>query len=378
MTGVMLLVGCGLALGSCGRRGAGFYDGDRDEWEPLARHVAGWVERGVDASNFHTGGARFDGEWALGTYQMAALGLGQVALQHPELADELRPVVADAAEALLEPELRSFGTAAWGDDALEVLETDQGHAYMGYLNMALGMHRMLEPDTELADVHDALTGALARRLAAAPNALIETYPGEAYPVDVASVAASIALHARATGTDHSAMLAAWSERYQELYVDPDSGLLIQAADASTGTAWDAPRGSGTALAVYFTAFVDAGLSADLYAGLCRSCQVAPLGYGGMREHPHGTPGGGDVDSGPVVFGVSTSATGFALAGARLHGDRETYEALFRTATLCGAPLRAGGRHRFLVGGSLGNAILLAMMTAGPGTIVSGGPLAAES
>ena len=367
VTGLLLGAGLGLALGSCGRRGAGYYDGDRDEWEPLARHVAGWVERGVDASNFHTGGARFDGEWALGTYQMAALGLGQVALEHPELADELRPAVADAAAALLEPDLRSFGTAAWGEGALDALDTDQGHAYMGYLNMALGMHRLLEPDTELAGVHDALTEALARRLADAPHALIETYPGEAYPVDVASVAASIALHGRATGTDRGAMLAAWGTRYQELYVDPDSGLLIQAADASTGTAWDDPRGSGTALAAYFTAFVDAELSEDLYEGLRRSCRVTPLGFGGMREHPHGIPGGGDVDSGPVVFGVGTSATGFALAGARLHGDRETYEALFRTASLCGAPLRAGGRHRFLVGGSLGNAILLAMMTAGPGT-----------
>jgi len=336
----------------------------------MARHVAHWVEVGVDASNFHTGGARFDGEWALGTYQMAALGLGQVALTHPELADELRPAVADAANALLEPDLRSFGTAAWGDDALDALETDQGHAYMGYLNMALGMHRLLEPDTELAGVHDALTDALARRLAASDTALIETYPGEAYPVDVASVAASIALHARATGTDRDAMLAAWGAQYRELYVDPDSGLLIQAADPATGDAWDRPRGSGTALAVYFTAFVDAELSADLYGGLVRSSKVTPLGYGGMREYARGTPGWGDVDSGPVVFGVGTSATGFALAGARLHGDEPTYRALFRTASLCGAPIRAGGRHRFLVGGSLGNAILLAMMTAGPGTALA--------
>jgi hypothetical protein len=369
VTGLVLFVFGGLALGSCGRRGVGFYKGERGEWEPLARHVAGWVEVGVDASNFHTGGARFDGEWALGTYQMAALGLGQVALEHPELAEELRPVVADAAEALLEPGLRSFGTAAWGDDALEALETEQGHAYMGYLNMALGMHRLLEPDTELASTHDALTEALARRLAAAPTALIETYPGEAYPVDVASVAASIALHARATGADRDAMLEAWSERYRELYVDPVSGLLIQAADPATGNAWDRPRGSGTALAVYFTAFVDADLSADLYEGLTRSCRVMPLGYGGMREYERGTSGWGDVDSGPVIFGVGTSATGFALAGARLHGDRPTYQALFRTASLCGAPLHAGNRHRFLVGGSLGNAILLAMMTAGPGTVV---------
>ncbi len=78
----------------------------------------------------------------------------------------------------------------------------------------------------------------------------------------------------------------------------------------------------------------------------------------------------------VAVKAADPATGFALAGARLHGDRPTYQALFRTASLCGAPLRTGGRHRFVVGGSLGNAILLAMMTAGPGSAVSAGPFVA--
>ena len=377
LAGLALLVGLSLALATCGGRGPGFYDGEARAWAPLARHVAGWVERGVDAGNFHTGGARFDGEWALGTYAMALLGMGQVALEHPELADELRPAMDTAATSLLEPRLREFGSLAWGEDGLEALESDHGHAYLGYLNLALGMHRLARPDTPLTDVHDRLTEALARRLAAAPHALIETYPGEAYPCDVAAVAGSIGLHGRATGTDHSALLDTWAARYRELYADPDSGLLVQAADASTGEAWDRPRGSGTALAAYFTAFADAQLSADLYEALRRNCQVNPLGFGGMREYARGTRGGlGDVDSGPVVFGVGTSATGFALAAARLHDDRSTYLALFRTASLCGAPLRAGGRHRFLVGGSLGNAILLAMLTAGPGC--SGTPADAGS
>jgi hypothetical protein len=64
-----------------------------------------------------------------------------------------------------------------------------------------------------------------------------------------------------------------------------------------------------------------------------------------------------------VLGVSVSATGFALASARLTHDRDALAALHRTATLFGVPVARGESTRFLSGGPLGNAILLAMMTA---------------
>jgi hypothetical protein len=67
----------------------------------------------------------------------------------------------------------------------------------------------------------------------------------------------------------------------------------------------------------------------------------------------------------VVLGVSVSATGFALAPARAHGRRDAFERLFRTTDLFGAPEASGDRRRFLTGGPIGNALLLALLTSGP-------------
>ena len=87
----------------------------------------------------------------------------------------------------------------------------------------------------------------------------------------------------------------------------------------------------------------------------------------MREFPPRLAGGfGDIDSGPLLFGVSISATGFAMASARAHHDREMFTSLYRTAYLFGAPSPRGKGRRFLNGAALGNAIMLAMLTAGPG------------
>jgi hypothetical protein len=101
---------------------------------------------------------------------------------------------------------RFNGEPIGGTPPLESLSANHGHAYLGYLNLSLGgMLRRLKPENPCAAFHDRITEALARRLATAPHGLIETYPGETYPPDLAMVAGSIALHGRATGADHRAL-----------------------------------------------------------------------------------------------------------------------------------------------------------------------------
>lgn len=118
---------------------------------------------------------------------------------------------------------------------------------------------------------------------------------------------------------------------------------------------------GTAFAAYSLSFSNPALSRDLYASLDHR-RLA--GFDGVREYPAGVRGWGDIDSGPVLFGVGVSATGFALAGARLHGDEASWRRSWRTATLFGLPIPARGGRWYLTGGALGKAILLAMLTAG--------------
>ena len=77
----------------CGLDAPHFYDGEEERVIGLAREVAESITSGVGTADFSTGSPRFDGEWALGTYQMAALGLSQVVLAHPELHEELRPAL---------------------------------------------------------------------------------------------------------------------------------------------------------------------------------------------------------------------------------------------------------------------------------------------
>jgi hypothetical protein len=339
----------------------GLWANDIGSQDGLAREVAAYVSSGVAASAFHTGSLRFDGEWAFGTFTMAALGLGHVVLAHPERRDEYVPIMEKCAEELVSKSANAFGTEAWGDFGFDGLPGGRGHGYLGYSNLALSMIRLVNPETSHAKLHDDLTEALAIRLAASPHGLFETYPGEAYPADMAMAAGSIALHDCATGAPPRSFWPAWREAFSK-WIDPSSGLLHQAGSWATGAPAGPPRSSGTALAAFALSFVDRELSMRLFEGLRRS-RASVLGFGAILEYPPGKAAAGDIDSGPVVLGAGVSATGFTLSSAKLHGDQALFTALYRTADLFGAPVHRPSGARFMSGGPLGNAILLAMTTA---------------
>jgi hypothetical protein len=168
----------------CGRDATAWLDGDPEVQRALATELVAF--EASDDARRAGGGTRFDGEWALVTHQMAALGLAQLCLAHPAWAAALAPVATRAAAHSFLPEMRGFGTQAWhGEDAMSSLDGDHGHAYLAYAALALGMARLVDPafPAELARQHDALIAAYERRLLASPTGLIETYPHEAYPID---------------------------------------------------------------------------------------------------------------------------------------------------------------------------------------------------
>ncbi len=371
MVGILLFV-----IGSCllprfwARRDAGkWYDGKLELHRALGNGVAEWLLTDLSRNDFTTGSSQFNGEWLFGTYTMAAMGYGQTALAHPELREKHERLMDACIERLLSEEVRKFDREMWGDDPIDSLSKDSAHAaYLGYFNMVLGLHRLVDPDSKYADLNDSITGALRKRVEQSDISLIESYPSEYYPVDNCAVIGSIGLHGKASGVDHSEFLAEWVATCRMRYVDKESGLLYQCV-LSDGRPVDEPRGSGTALGLYFLSFADMEFSEDLYDATSRSLARTIFGFGGVREYSGSAEPleqCGDIDSGPVVCGLGLSPTGFLISGSRIHGDQIYYSKLVGTAYVCGAPFKKKDKFNFVVGGPLGDAIMFAMLTAGTG------------
>lgn len=350
----------------CSRGAGAWYLGEAEVQEELARGVETWVVGGLGRNSFHTGSRQFDGEWLFGTYLMAGMGYVQMAKAHPEGRERYLPLARTCIERLMSDDVKAFDREMWNGDPIGSLDKEGGHAaFLGYFNLLLGLFRELAPETELAELNDRITAALVRRIEGSPMTLLESYPNEVYPVDNCAVVASIAVQSRVTGVDRKALLERFHGVLRAKYVDPKTGLLIQAATPKTGEPADAPRGSGTTLGLYFLSFSDKALSAELYRACRRELAGTVFGFGGVKEYPASLRHeGGDIDSGPVVFGYGLSPTGFLIGGSRIHGDRDLFGRLYATAYAMGAPYRHDGRLNFVTGASLGDAILFAMLTAG--------------
>ncbi len=346
----------------CGWNAARWFSGDVETQDAVAQSVAASVLAEPGRQLYHTGHARFDGQSAVAVYQMAILGLGQIVLAHPDQRATYLPAMRSAAARLVDPRTLDYAARAYGHNGLAYMAPGEGHAYLGYVNLALGMLRAVDPRTKYAALNDRLSKAFAARLAASPTGLIETYPGETWPPDVAAVAGSVGLNAQVTGVDRSALLTKWAARFAHCAIDK-SGYLVQRVRSGSCVPVDAPRGSGTAIAAYFIGFANRALSQRLEAALAGVGRRTLFGFGAIREYAPGHNGPGDVNAGPILLGVSVGATGFGLGAARMNGDRLLFDQLYRTADLFGAPARGRTGESFVTGGTLGNALLLAMLTA---------------
>lgn len=327
----------------CERDAIRWFDGDPGRTDALANGVAHWTARELDPAGFHTGSSRFDAEWLLVTYAMAAIGFGQLALDREETRAENLARMEHCLDVLLDPRLRWFDHEQWSEDALA---SRGGHVgTLGYMALPLALHERLAPGSRFAAQEREIIAALEARFEA--SGLVETYPGLVSPPDNATALAALAVHGR------SPALARGLGAIRHA-VDPTTGLLLQVVGGRA-------RASGTALAAYFLSYADVALSRQLFRALERHQFRTVLGFGGMREVPLGTRPA-PPDAGPVVLGFGVAATGFAIGAARAHRARDTFTALCATAHLFGGPLDEEGFRTYALGGPLGDALLFAMLT----------------
>jgi len=313
-----------------------------------------YLARRIDDGSFPglAPGQPFDGEWKVGTLSMSSLAALNLAHARPTTRPARAAMVSAWAERMLSDDVRAFDGAKWRSDALATLTGPEGHAgYLGHLAVVFGARCALTGVVE--PLHAQVIDALARRVDASESALLETYPGETYVPDNVAVAAGIAMFDACAGTGaHAPTLDRWARTMRARWLDERTGVLVFAPGQSA-------RGSGAAWNAIFLPFVDEAFAREQAERTWRTFGDEALGgwLAGVREWPGGEARGGDVDSGPLVFGVSPSATGFMLA-AGLHQDR-----LLATIELAGFSFGMEER-RYLLSPLVGDAIILAAKTAG--------------
>lgn len=228
-------------------------------------------------------------------------------------------------------------------------QVEHGVFYLGWKNRLLGGLLALKPDPTPTSTEVSAFRRQCNELAAAfhsaPSKHLDAYPGQSWPCDNVMALSSLRLHDTLFEPQFSDVIASWVHFAKE-HLDPDTGLLAHQIDASTGRTLIAPRASTQVYIHALLPELDPEFAREQYAGFRHWFVEDWLGYLPVCEYPKGKAGAGDVDTGPLVLGISPSATVVSIAAARANGDFELAERSVILSETIGIPWSSGGEKSF--------------------------------
>lgn len=233
-----------------------------------------------------------------------------------------------------------------------VLPNGAFHAGWSLL-VATELARVSGDESDAREVRERATRIL-QAVSAEPTGFIESYSGRRWPVDTviawgavrradARVGLGQVMVPEGTTATVDDAVADWLVTIDPTR-DPDTGLLPHEVSA-TGSALDNVRGSSQSLIqVFWPDVVGPDSAATDYAAFVDAFVVRRWGLVGTAEFPaHGPQRPGDIDSGPLISGVSTSASAVTLAAAVRHGDEDLANSIDREAEIFGVPVPLDSR-----------------------------------
>lgn len=259
-------------------------------------------------------------------------------------------------------QLDTFGHLTFSPD----LDPPYGVFYVGWKNWLRGGILLLDPSNSETQEHfEADCAALAAAFESSDTPFLRAYPNMAWPVDSVVGIAALSLHDHLLSPRYENVIARWIDMARER-LDPVTGLLPHRVNPITGEGSETARGSSQSIILRFLPEIDPGWARELYAAF-RGQFVGFIGtVPGIREYPTGMFGLGDVDSGPLVNGLSASATVVTMGTAFIHGDRELGEAFVHIGESAGLPVSLGNTKRYAFGLlPVGDAFLVWSQTAMP-------------
>lgn len=195
---------------------------------------------------------------------------------------------------------------------------------------------------------DAISAALTASIEGSGSPFLQAYPGGSWPVDtVVAVAAMVAADA-AVGADHRRPIRRWLASVPS-FLDERTGLLPHRVDAGTGGILQGARGSSQSVIQRFWPAVDPDGAPASYRRYREQFLSRELGFVGLQEYPHGVSGSGDVDSGPLMLGMSLSASAVTIGAALANGDPALARELIEAAEVLGMPVTWQGKRRYAAG-----------------------------
>ena len=310
-------------------------------------------------------GSHYQGEWAIYSLAMTSMSLVNISHLYPEYTKTYQQYIKKMIDITMSPAIQAYDAQEWGESPLESLDGNKDHmSYLSLLAWMITNYKFIGGDTEYDDLLHRICEALHRRMLAAPDLNLKTFPNN--PIFIPDMMVTIVAlnnYAQLYDGQYADMVQRWMDKAKTEWIDQRTGLLAATIyDQSTGDF--SVCGSYAGLTCYYLSLVDEAFAYQQYQ--CMKQHFAEEGFiTGIKEYK-GRANWLDfhIDAGPLLFGYSPSGTAFAVGCATYYEDWQFRNGLLRTAELAATTIYGHKQRHYLLGSyvPVGEAITLAMKT----------------
>jgi len=276
-------------------------------------------------------------EGSLFPYVFPAMTWTNLAMRDPRLRADAREKIEILIEAILPAVL--LATNPPDRDLSRLRDYESQAVMLGQLNLVLGCYKHVGGDDRYGAVHRRVSQVLAQALRSRQGQPLDSYPMLVWPFDTIPVLLSLHL---ADPERYADVIDAHLDWIDTHGLDPETELPYSRLDARSLAPTVGPRGCDLSYRVALLAQLDRQRARDLYGRYTRTFWIRRHFAAGFAEWPEGKGDHADIDSGPVIMGLGTAATGLGIAATRAVDDAGRWRTLESELQLVTGVLRTFG------------------------------------
>jgi hypothetical protein len=232
---------------------------------------------------------------------------------------------------------------------MDDLPLENGAFYKGWQSYLIGKQLQFtnKKDAPLTALFLANCEAISQAISRTDKPYLESYKGAAWPADNVVCLAALSLHDRLFVPKYQAVIANWLGRIK-VNLHKETGLIPHSFSLISNKGMEV-RGSSLSLMLSFLPQIDPIFSQNQYQIYKNLFVQNKLGLPAVREYQIGITGGGDVDSGPVIWDVGGSASIVGIRAAAENGDFELAKSLRNSIEAFAFSTNYGGKKQYLFG-----------------------------
>jgi hypothetical protein len=231
-------------------------------------------------------------------------------------------------------------------------QIENGIFYVGWKNYLLSKILLLDTNfanhEEFKQVFNNQCELIANTLEKSKVPFLQSYTNQSWPADMCVAMASLSNYNKVFEPKYRRLVTEWIKNVKR-YPDPQTGMIPHEVNSSTGETIVGARGSSSSLILRLMAEIDPGFAREQYQLYKQYFVSTTFGLPSVNEYPKGQSGTGDIDSGPVIFGVGFAGTIVSMGAYSVLGEYALAENQFKTINSFGMSCRTSETKKYVLG-----------------------------